>query len=467
MPDADAKANAVVGPAAPLRRRLAWSALVFGLLFALLNLAALGLGPADVVSLGTGLGEGWGPQYNPARLHSSEGGETCEVRVGACPRATLPCARQPGSLRVVVAGESFADGVPYSCDIVTGEPGRLGVTHGGPADWLEAMLSRRWPHTPLQVINLGIPGSSSGHLLGVLPVIEPLQPDVVVVFTGNNAVPQSSSPTQRSLDRLPLYRVLRMIFPPLQVHRRAQNDGWGPSEEDLATSFDSWLGDVTSFAERANAQGSAVIFVGLPINLRWNGRIGSVVDPESRPDDAPFPLPWPYVAERLLGQPLDETCGGVALGPEALATLERKPCVRLAREAVCAEHAGDREAGLAARLRLAERCPTLTTRPSANHALEVLANEAEGVWFADGQARFLAASAAGLPDDELFWDHCHATWEGYFMVAEEIVRTLEGAGLVPGTPADPQQVLSARALAMEQGWHDLLRSGQQAPPPHR
>jgi hypothetical protein len=430
-------------------RRLIQAAVAVVLLLGLANVAAaLVLGRMRA-------GAGPGEEDSPLRLETLADGRTCRLSVGRCARAELPCQPSPGGLRLAVVGESFAQGVPYGCDIRSGELGEAGQRHGGPGDWLEALLSRGWPGTPVEVINLGVAGTTSRQLPWLLPVLEHLRPDVVVILSGNNDFPMSSGPSARLLDELPLYALLRKVVPPLRVHRSGQDQGWGPSQRALDDSLEGWRSNLERFVAAVREQGSEVVLVSLPINMRWDGRIGSDIELENMPEDLPFALPWPFVAERLLGLPLEESCDEAGLGPEQRALLEERPCVALARAAVCAEASGDPQASLAGWSGLQDRCPTMNARPSNNRVLRELASGGEGLRLADAEARFLAAGPPGRPDRELFWDHCHMTWRGYHLVASSVLDTLRGAGLVPGSPADPVPDEGAAALVEAMGWRGL------------
>lgn len=78
-----------------------------------------------------------------------------------------------GTVRVMWIGESAAKGIP--------QPRPLRASA-----FLEAMLSDLWPERRVEVLNVGVPGVAAFPVLGVMTESLDYEPDLVVVYLGNN-----------------------------------------------------------------------------------------------------------------------------------------------------------------------------------------------------------------------------------------------------------------------------------------
>lgn len=92
---------------------------------------------------------------------------------GSLNDASMVMPKPPGTLRVIAVGESAMRGFP--------QPRGLGSTH-----FLEAMLRAARPDVTPEVVNLGVTAIASYPVLEVLTEALEYQPDLVVVYVGNN-----------------------------------------------------------------------------------------------------------------------------------------------------------------------------------------------------------------------------------------------------------------------------------------
>jgi lysophospholipase L1-like esterase len=81
--------------------------------------------------------------------------------------------KKVNSFRVFVLGESSAEGFPYS-------------PMGSFSRYIRKRLELVYPHTPIEVINLGMTAINSYTLLDLLPGVLDQKPDLILIYTGHN-----------------------------------------------------------------------------------------------------------------------------------------------------------------------------------------------------------------------------------------------------------------------------------------
>jgi lysophospholipase L1-like esterase len=447
-------------PAIPTRRKLVWAAVVTAGFLLLITVLGSVLERTRVVD-GAYLDPDSADRSMLVSLEPVGDGNQRELRAGACHRALVPAQRLEGSLRVLIVGGSYAQGTPYGCDPQDGQV-RQGMTHqGATSDWLQAVLERAHPGQPLQVINLGLSRARSRNLVELVDTMLELEPDLVVVLAGNNDTQPPPDDTHQVLADWPAYRAAHELLWPAASAGSNAGLSYDPQMmEAMAQDFEHNLELLVTTLRQHDL---AVLLGTLPVNARWDGRMGtdSVLD---MPSDWKVPKPWPMLAATMLGAPLEQRCDEAILDDQQRGLLRALPCAELARHAACAP---EREA-LAAWQALADRCPTMHTRPSMNDFIRAQAQRGEGVHLVDVDAAFLAASLDGLPDPNLFMDYCHATWRGYHLTALSIADAIHEAGLLP-SPAQPPNP-DPQAIIEQLGWHEVplaaprFRLGTSAPP---
>jgi Flp pilus assembly protein TadD len=302
----------------------------------------------------------------------------------------FPAERAPSSYRIFVVGGSAAQGDP--------EPSY------GFARILEVLLAERYPGVRFEVIDAGVTAINS-HV--VLPIVRDLarhDGDLFVVYLGNNEV---VGPFGAGTIFSPLAGNLRLIRTGMLVRAtrvgqllaglegsRDLPEEWGglemfveqrvahddPRMEALYGHFRENLGDIL---DRARGSGAPVVVSTVGVNLR---------------SCAPF--------AEIDGHPAD-------------------PQYRLARDALTR---GDVEAARSAFER-ARDLDALRFRADSriNAVIRAVAGgrSAEGVWLVDAEAALGLESPHGIPGAELFDDHVHLNFAGNYVVAREMLRTIE------------------------------------------
>ena len=85
----------------------------------------------------------------------------------------FPAQKSANTYRVFTLGGSTTYGIPYGPDAAF-------------SFWLNERLSRLYPQKNIEVINAGVPGYGSARVLQILEEVAAYQPDLLVVYTGQN-----------------------------------------------------------------------------------------------------------------------------------------------------------------------------------------------------------------------------------------------------------------------------------------
>jgi len=364
-----------------------------------------------------------------------------------------------GAVRIVVLGESAAAGTP--------EPaynfGRI----------LGRMLRHEFPQKQIDVINAAMPGINS-HI--ILPVAEDclrLQPDLFVVYTGNNEAVGLYAPGPRSgwlTPHLHLLRALQWVratrlgqlMEPWLVHLQseaapaeAQDENFflehrvaadDPRRAAVYNNFRANLVDICRAARKAN---TPVALMTVPVNLRDCPPFGSLHRAGlSKADEAAWQAQYDAGTEaEALGQytnAIRKYTAAAALD-DHFAELH----YRLAR---CHDAIGEfdktREEFIRARdwdalqFRTDSRIDAIIRQTASEFAKD-------GVRLVDTERAFAESEPAEhqAPGSRLFHDHVHLNFDGDYLLARTLLPAVLDA-LKPslGTAANPE-ILSEEACA--------------------
>ena len=348
------------------------------------------------------------------------------------PHAELTPKRADGPRRICFLGESAAAGWFYA-------------PHLTPALVLERQLAALG--APFEVVNLAKVDLSAPELLGLLGSVHQLQPDVLVVYAGNNWPQRYQAP------------------PP-----------GAPGSAETAAAFraDGFAG-VQRMAERATARLAGEVVARLARLASDGGVPVIVVVPEANlaDFDRSAPPSWLPGADLAQWHALAETAAGHldAGAPADAEGLARRMIAldggrapgaqRLLCRALAAQGRLD-EAALAARAEIDARAwdnhPFVPTASSA--VLRVLRTEApaQGLRVVDLPELFAAHGGTPLPGRRYFLDYCHLTPEGMAVsmaaVAAEVLA-LQGAApgwrevlaAAPAPEVAPEREARARFMA--------------------
>ena len=356
--------------------------------------------------------------------------------------------RKPANrIRIVVLGESAAQGVP--------------APEFGLAPQLRAQLRARYPGKEIEVINTGMVAVNSHVVYQVARELAGFEPDLFVVYLGNNEVVGPYGPGCAYLSAMPPLWIIRLsVFVRATrtgqlisaVLGRAARPGSNPVE---------W-GGMTMFAESAVAGDDPrleAVYRNFETNLRdilgvaravgAKTVLGTVVS--NLQDCAPLlsrhrpGLAGPELAEWqghfdrgrtawLLGED-----ASARAGLEAARRLDPHHADTLYLLGTLALHAGETEAARAWLVQ-AQHWDALRFRPDPqiNAIIRRVARGADDVRLFDAAMAFGSdpASSAPIAGRELLFEHVHLQWEGNYRLARALAQEAEAAltGIAPDRP---------------------------------
>jgi hypothetical protein len=335
------------------------------------------------------------------------------------PPLSCPRPKPPGTVRIVVVGESAAMGDPL---VEFGAPRMLGK-----------MLNHAGSNTRFEVVNAAMTAINSPVIADIASELPRLQPDVVIVYMGNNEVVGPFGPTDRPRSRLATRLVplqvaltrsralqsLRLAILALAESRRSprhfEMDALGQTElraDDprLDSVYDLYENRLGRILDHARDSGAEVFLCTMAVNLsdcppfgsrnlddwstdeqtRWQAAFARGVQAQAAPN-----LPEAIAAFREAAQ-IDDGHAELAY--------------RLALSLAAAGQA-DEAARWFARARDADT-RRFRTDSRLNRIIRDTARR-RNVPLIDAEASFLDAAR----DDALFLDHVHFTLEGTHRLA--------------------------------------------------
>jgi len=411
------------------------------LLFVLAPLLFFGLLEASLRLVGYGYPTGFfvGPD--------ASGGYTTNCRFGwrffprlLC-RDPMPCllsakpltAKPPDSIRIFVLGESAALGIP--------DPSF------GFAAILAAMLREQYPDTRFEVINAAMVAISSHTVLEIARDCAAREPDLFIVYMGNNEVTGPFGPGTVLQPRTPNLRTIRaslwvkstrvgQLLDDVAGRFRASEHDPGlwrgkdlsvyrPIAADdprLSPVYDNFRQNLTDICEVARRAGAAVVLSSVSVNLRDFPPMASL----HRADLTPADLARWEAIYRKGGELEAANRWPQALAQfEAAAKLDDRYAELQFRLGKCLLKAG-RFAEARERFEAARDLDTLRVRADAriNALIRQVAAEQQGAGFQFVDAeRSLAESNPdwhGIPGEELFYEHVHLTFDGNYLLAKAV-----------------------------------------------
>lgn len=375
-------------------------------------------------------------------------------RPGTLLQSAFVMPKPTGTYRIVLAGESAMKGFPQPKCLSSGA-------------FLEAMLGDAWPDRRVEVINLGTTAVASYPVLGMLTESLDYQPDLVVVYVGNNeffgAYGVASLHTAgRSPTGIRLIRGFRWLAVAQAIDSllaasdatenktlmeammgRASIASDDPLRADAAHNLKEFTGQMVS---RCRERGVPVLVCTLPANERDLAPLGE-------PDVSHLVgAERERLAGLLTSEELADALAAVSLAPDHAGAHYRLGLVQ--------SRTGD-DAGAAASFQRAVDLDPMPWRPTGSSVAALReAAEHEGGVVCDLQGAFRAASPGGSVGWELMDDHVHPSLQGQDLVARTIVQTLT---TVPGpcavSPEAFRGLASWQEYAMRLGENEFDRFG--------
>jgi len=350
------------------------------------------------------------------------------------PPFSLPPRKPPGAVRVFVLGSSAAQGDP--------EPA-FGI-----ARQLEVLLREQYPGAPIEVVNAAATAVNSHYVYAAAKAALRLEPDVLVVYEGNNEVvgPYGAGTVlTAAAPPLPLVRAA-VALQRTRLGQLVTNEARAAARGlDRRRAPGAWHG-MKMFLDRQLAPGDPAL------ERTYRNYEGNLADTIEAAHAAGVPVVLSTVAVNL------RSCGPFASAAAAEA-------YRLGREEL------DRGQDERAR-RLFERARDLDSlRFRADGRMNAIVRDVArleaGVRLVDAEAALARQSPHGVPGDESFLDHVHLTFHGNYLLAVALFGPV--SDVLPeavrrkaaGGPALAEQEVARRLVYTELDRYNIAETMQQ------
>lgn len=367
--------------------------------------------------------------------------------------------KDPGTLRIVVQGESSAAGYPY---------GRW----GGLAGMLQSQLELAYPDKRIEVITTAMSAVNSYTMLDFADEIAAIDPDAVLIYAGHNeyvgvfGAASALTPVKSEGANL-LYLKLRglRLF---QLMQRLYAGSVIDAEPDIDNKNRGTLMAKAARSQRI-AIGSESYQRGID---QFTTNIGMLLDTYQ---EQGIPVWIGTVVSNLRHQPPFESAGVEQLGTElqqrwqqawtayhqALDTQDAAAALAALRPLSAdfdgsgtlwyaigqqADVLGDLALAKEAFINAKDRDLLRFRAPEAiNQAIRSLARDHHAT-LVDVEAAFASQSPGGIIGDELLLEHLHPNADGYFLLADSYYQALRQSPLLTGMASTNPDFDSRKAL---------------------
>lgn len=356
----------------------------------------------------------------------------------------FPARKAPGTLRVFVFGESAVVGECYQ-DVSF-------------ARMLEVLLQHALPGRTVEVINAGITAVNSWAILPFVRECLQYQPDVFVLYVGNNEVIGPYGPgiaglaagsrtliaIQQWLSSLKLYQLAQALGEAASTRRTAPRwrgmelftgRTWHPADPRVRRTWRQLVVNLARMRAAAQRRGIPVIICTLAANLQDSPPFAARHDPAQPPARRDVCARATQHGWELLARGM-YTAARAAFS-NALAADQWYADARYGYARAC--HAlHDTNAAVSA-FTAACAADALQFRPPAYVNADIRATFHDGC--ADVEQACMTASPSGVPGAPLLYDHVHFTVQGNYIAASTIY-----AAVAHVVGAEPQNVMPLDAI---------------------
>jgi len=398
----------------------------------------------------------------------------------------IPRSKPPGAYRIFVFGESTPEGWP--------DP-RFSFSR-----FLRVMLKAQFPGREIEVYNTAFRAVNSHVMRVQAAATAKFEPDLFIVYLGNNEVhgPFGLTKTNGVPDPLPsltsirtqiwlsefrLFQAAEVIrrivgfycigIEPLRArwHSRVCTDWSDPRVPTVFGYFDRNLHDICETGLNA---GASVVLCTIPANLRHWRPVGSVHPPDLSDQDEER---WQALYAEGQAKQEQGAYDRALVLYERAADLDATFADLQFRMGQCYWKASDFEdARTSFELALEyDAFPWVRSRARTNQIiLDTLRHmESQGVQLADVREAVTSRSPHGCPGAELFFDHCHLNLDGTHIMAATLYRTIAplvaahiGKGANTASEPLPFDECLRRLALSPSSLRDYLRGSIDSPDPY-
>jgi tetratricopeptide (TPR) repeat protein len=377
----------------------------------------------------------------------------------------LPQTKAPNTVRLIVFGESAAQGDPQP---------RFGLPR-----MLQAMLELRYPGTHFEVVNAAMVAINSNVILPITRDCTAADADLWVIYMGNNEVVgpfgagtvfgQQAQPLPliRASLALKTTRTGQLIDALRSAIRKPPPDKseWGGMEMFLdqqvraddprmGAVYDHFTRNLTDIIKLGRRHGAGIVVSSVAVNLRDCAPFGSEHRPGLTGADEGK---WETLYQNGVAAQSAGKNEAAAEWYREAAQLDDQFAELRFRQGGCALALGqtdDAQKQFAAgrdldtlRFRCDSRLNGLIRQTVENYG-------DPRVVLADAENAFREQSQGGLPGDEWFYEHVHLTFDGNYLLARTLAPKVEGLlpGKITATVAASQPWPSEAECARRLAW---------------
>jgi tetratricopeptide (TPR) repeat protein len=356
------------------------------------------------------------------------------------PVPSLIAAKPAGTVRVFVLGSSAAQGVPN----ISFSFGRI----------LEVMLRDRYPGVKFEVVNAAMTAVNSHVALQIAKNCAAHQPDLFVVYMGNNEVVGPYGPGTVFQHWSPSLKFIRAniwmkstrigqlfdnVVQYLQARKR-KPDLWhglemflgnqvAADDPRLKSVYDNFRRNTIDLCDVGRRAGAAVILSTVAVNLRDCPPLGSQHRADLSPDELKS---WESAYRAAVDLESKSRWEDALKQYEAAGKIDDRFAELQFRLGRCLAELG-RPAEARDRFALARDLDVLRFRADSriNAVLRDVAAEekARGVCAVDAEKALTESDLAvdGIPGERLFYEHVHFTFDGNYLLARAVLDQVESA----------------------------------------
>jgi lysophospholipase L1-like esterase len=351
-------------------------------------------------------------------------------------------------MRIFCVGESAMQGYP--------QPRHLAAS-----SFLQAALEEAWPTRRVEVINLGTTAIASYPVLGIMTEALEYQPDLVIVYTGNNeffgtygvaSVGRAGSKpwmlkAHRFLHSLAVMQALDHWLSPgdknvdrTLMERMMAETYIGPEDWRRPAAANNLYHNISEMIQRCRARGVPVLVCSLPANERDLAPIGTdKLDALPAPVQAEVTALFSQAETRLR----DHNLPGTVEALERLLKLFPHHARAHFLLAKCLAQQGKATEALT-HYTAARDSDTMPWRPpAASQEAVVRAARDQNAPICDLLQAFRSASPGGTIGWEMMDDHVHPTLRGQTLIAGTILDAFTNFGAAFQVPAEARNNLNA------------------------
>jgi len=374
------------------------------------------------------------PPSNWLHKEKTPEGERWRIENEVMVKSSFAMPKPENTLRIVVAGGSFAMGTPYIHQN-SDHPGYIG--YGDISNWIQAELEMRYPSRTIEVINAAAGAQNSRRVYHTVKELIHAQPDAILVATGNNEGFIPASEINEQLHRWIVYRALkRTLRPGAELAKRSYFMPQHPESKAVEQHFKNNIRAMIKLAQETDAP---LLLATLPINLKYEGDSPGV-------DHIPFPADDEFLQNGLLLQQQGKHEEAIEQFQQSNHHAHSAQLIAQSLEQLGRYRQAKEFYKLSVELN-----PKNRMRPSFNLFLRQICDEYD-VMMADFERIAVKNSPHGLPGDELFADYCHMRWRGYYLCAREAVRQMINHDLIDGRFGEPKSRPAAEEIIKKKVW---------------